>query len=69
MQGMIVGADAQRGIEVALKGAGLGETYRLPPDLRPLRRAAPGEYRLPTTGEMVIDPDLLCTWSVTKPRT
>jgi len=52
IHGMIVGADAQHGIEVELKGASSGETYRL--------RA---------TGEVVIDPDLLCTWSVTKPRT
>jgi len=69
IHGMIVGADAQHGIEVELKGASSGETYRLPPDLRPLQPAAPGEYRLRATGEVVIDPDLLCTWSVTKPRT
>ena len=68
MHGMIVAADAQRGIDVALKGSALGETYRLPPDLRPLQPAPPGEYRLRATGEVVTDPDLTCAWSVTQAR-
>ena len=68
MHGTIVAADAQHGIDVELKGVGYGETYRLPPDLRPLQPAPPGEYRLRSTGEVVTDPDLTCSWSVTKPR-
>jgi hypothetical protein len=33
-----------------------------PPDLRAVRRAAPGEYRLKESGEVVTDPDFLATW-------
>jgi hypothetical protein len=68
MHGTIVSANADRGIGIALKGHHLGETHWLPPDLRPFQAAPPGEYRLRTTGEVVVDPDFTCTWSVTKPR-
>ena len=44
-----------------------GELFRLPPDLRSTKPAPPGEYRLHSTGEIVIDPDYLSTWTVNKP--
>ena len=68
MHGTIVAAVAGRGIDVALKGTRLGQTYTLPPDLRALQPARPGEYRLRSTGEVITDPDVTCAWSVTKPR-
>jgi hypothetical protein len=68
IHGTIVAIDAAQGIDVQLKGRGYGETFRLPPDLRPLKRARPGEYRLRSTGEVLTDPDLVCSWSVTNPR-
>jgi hypothetical protein len=40
-----------------------GENYDLPPDLRPFEEAQPGEYRLRSTGELVIDPDFICNWT------
>lgn len=43
---------------------GDGSTYWLPPDVRPLEEAPPGEYRLRSTGELVVDPDYTCTWTV-----
>jgi hypothetical protein len=67
LHGTIVAVDAVRGIDVQLLGAGQGETYTLPPDLRPFTPAASGEYRLRSTGEVVVDPDFVCTWSVTRP--
>ena len=35
------------------------ETYWLPPDLRPWKAAAKGQYRLRSTGEVVLDPDYI----------
>jgi hypothetical protein len=50
--GVIVSANARRGIEIALAGSRKGETYWLPPDLRNIFPAPPGEYRLRSTGEI-----------------
>ena len=44
-----------------------GEEVTLPPDLRSTEPAPPGEYRLRSTGEIVIDPDFLSTWIVNEP--
>ena len=67
VHGTIVAVHPELGIDVDLKGRRYGETFRLPPDLRPLRRARPGEYRLPSTGEVISDPDFECAWSVKAP--
>ena len=42
---------------------GDGRTFTLPPDPDAFERAAPGEYRLRSTGEVVIDPDFVSTWT------
>lgn len=44
-----------------------GEIFRLPPDLSSTKPAPPGEYRLNSTGEVVINPDFLTTWTVCNP--
>lgn len=44
-----------------------GSIYRLPPDLRGIEDAPPGVYRLRSTGEEVENPDLLATWTITRP--
>lgn len=44
-----------------------GSIFRLPPDLRGIREAPPGVYRLRSTGEEVENPDLLATWTITRP--
>ncbi len=41
-----------------------GKIFTLPPDLSSIKPAPPGEYRLDSTGEVVIDPDFLSTWAV-----
>ena len=66
IHGRIVAADP-RGIGVELKGVRDGETYWLPPDTRSFQDAAPGEYRLRSTGEVICNPDLLTTWIIDKP--
>jgi len=44
-----------------------GSTFRLPPDLRGIREAPSGVYRLRSTGENVENPDLLAEWTIIRP--
>jgi len=43
-----------------------GQVREYPFDARTLQRAAPGEYRLRSTGKVITNPDFLMTWTVTK---
>ena len=43
-----------------------GKISSLPPDLRSTKRAPEGEYRLHSTGEIVVDPDFTSVWIVDK---
>lgn len=54
--GPIVTANA-RGIVIVR--ADSGARFQLPPELKP---APPGNYRLRSTGEVVVDPDFLSIW-------
>jgi hypothetical protein len=65
LHGYVIVADAERGVAVQL--AGSSKVYWLPPDLRGWTTAPPGEYRLKSTGEVVVDPDYLATWTITAP--
>jgi hypothetical protein len=65
--GRIVATDAKRGITIELKGKRDGEVYCLPPDLRSFKDAPRGEYRLRSTGEVIVNPDLLTTWTINGP--
>ena len=40
------------------------EVFNLPPDLSSFSIAQPGEYTLKSTGEVIVNPDLLTTWTV-----
>jgi len=59
--GTLVAAVAARGLELKLDD---GSHYWLPPDTRALEEAAPGEYRLRSADQVVIDPDYVCAWTV-----
>lgn len=63
MFGTIASIDAQ-GVEIELEGAHAGETARLPPDLRSFQVAGPGDYLLRDTGEILVDPDFVSTWTI-----
>ena len=68
--GVVELADAERGIGTRLVGPGHpwdGELYWLPPDMDNVTEAAPGAYRLHSTGETVVDPDLMSTWEIRLP--
>jgi hypothetical protein len=45
------------------------EDFTLPPIWEAFEPAEPGEYRLRSTGEVVVDPDLLASFSITTPAT
>jgi hypothetical protein len=62
--GTIAEVDPARGIELVLDDR---SSYWLPPDARAFQEAAPGEYTLRSTGQTVVDPDYVCTWTVTRP--
>jgi len=62
--GIIERADSIEGIVVKLHDS--GEYFYLPPQLDTLEIAPKGEYRLRNTGEVVVDPDFLTTWTTTK---
>ncbi len=66
--GVVMSAGATEGITLLLEGKRKGETYQLPPDLGALKAALPGEYRLRSTGEVVVDPDYLTSWTVDPPK-
>jgi hypothetical protein len=66
--GVVQRADRRKGILLKLEGKRAGEEYNLPPDTRGLKRADLGEYRLRSTGEVVTDPDYVCSWTIQKPK-
>ncbi len=63
--GEIISADRKKGITFLKQD---GETYTLPPDLRNIKAAPKGEYKLHSTGEVVVNPDLLSTWNLYAPE-
>ncbi len=62
--GRVVRANAREGVVILQQS---GEEMKLPPFLKAFQPARPGQYRLHSTGEVVVDPDYTCTWSVKKP--
>lgn len=64
--GEIVRASREEGVVLRLSGS--GEERWVPPDLSRLQPAAPGNYKLKGTGEIVVDPDLLSMWTVYPPK-
>jgi hypothetical protein len=66
LHGTIVGAHKTKGFEIELAGERSGEIFSLPPDTRAFIDADPGEYQLRSTGEVVVDPDLISTWTITE---
>jgi hypothetical protein len=67
MFGTVKSVDAAGGFEIALDGSRMGETYWLPPDIAAFQTAEPGEYRLRSTGETVVNPDYIATWIIDEP--
>jgi hypothetical protein len=64
--GDIVRINDDEGIVIKLRGS--GNEFKLPPDIHSLKPAPQGEYRLRGSGEIVVNPDLMTTWTLTKPK-
>lgn len=58
--GTICRINQKEGIVLTLSNT--GEEFSLPPELHALKEARPGEYRLRSTGEIIVDPNYLTTW-------
>jgi len=41
-----------------------GTTYWMPPDCSGIEEAQPAEYRLRDSGDVVVDPDYVCSWTL-----
>ena len=67
MHGVVESA-AEDGITIALKGERAGQSWTMPADLSAISPAQPGRYQLPETGEIIENPDFICTWMVQKPK-
>lgn len=64
--GEIIRASWKEGIILRLSGS--GEERWVSPDLSRLEPAEPGNYTLKGSGEVVVDPDFLSTWTVYPPE-
>jgi hypothetical protein len=54
------------GVRIALAGRHAGQTWNMPPDLGNLHEAPAGAYRLRETGEVIVDPDPMTTWTISQ---
>jgi hypothetical protein len=63
--GTIIKAEEKKGI--IIRKANDNKEFILPPDIESISAAQPGEYRLHSTGDLIVNPDLLSVWTVNKP--
>jgi hypothetical protein len=63
--GEIIRAHWKEGIVLRLSDS--AEECKVPPDLSRLEPAEPGNYTLKGSGEVVVNPDFLSTWTVYPP--
>lgn len=59
VHGRVTGIDESIRIELES-----GAEFALPPEPEVFFPAAPGEYRLRSTGEVVVDPDFIAEWTI-----
>lgn len=55
-------------IEAVVKLYNSDEEYILPPDLSAIQEAPAGEYCFRSTGEVVVNPDLMTSWTIHQPN-
>ena len=67
MHGVVESA-SRDGIKVSLRGERGGQSWTMPADPSAISPAQPGRYQLPETGEIIENPDFICTWMVQKPQ-
>ncbi len=62
IDGIIIRASMKEGI--VIKRNDNGEEYKLPPDITMIQKAPNGQYKLKTTGKVIVDPGFITTWVV-----
>jgi hypothetical protein len=62
----IISKIKKEGIYVRLNNS--DEEFTLPPDLSAISNAPPSEYHFKTTGEVVVNPDLMTSWTIRQPN-
>jgi hypothetical protein len=65
--GGVTKAEENVGITVACEGARAGKTCVVPPDPKSFQLARPGRYTLRATGEVIENPDMTTSWTITAP--
>jgi hypothetical protein len=58
---------AEQNDVITVMVSGSNKEFTLPPDLSAIKIAGEGEYKLRSTEEIVVNPDLLATWTITAP--
>ena len=66
--GVIEAAEQAVGIRIACKGASPMETMMLPPTTKPFLDAKPGPYHLKPSGDIVKNPAVTVSWTLTDPQ-
>lgn len=64
MHGLVKSVSETDGIVILLNGSFSGQQWQMPPDTSCIKVAEPGEYNLKATGEVIKNPDFLCSWEV-----
>lgn len=65
LHGEILRINESEGIVILINNP--DEIFTLPPDLSSIKEAPPGEYRFRSTGEVVVNPDYMASWTINKP--
>lgn len=65
MHGDIIRINTKEGIVIKLHNS--DTEYSLPPNLDSIEVAPEGEYRFRSTGEVVVNPDFMTSWTITRP--
>ncbi len=65
LHGDIVKINESEGIVIQMNNS--NTIYSLPPDLSSIKKAPIGEYQFRTTGEIVVNPDFMTSWTIEKP--
>jgi hypothetical protein len=65
--GIVLSAKRSRGIAIECQNEKKrGETFWLPPQIDVFQPAPRGTYRLRSTGEVIVDPDYTCSYTIIK---
>lgn len=65
--GVIEEANREVGIRIGCRSGSDFETIMLPPTTKPFLDAKPGNYTLKSSGDIIKDPHVTVSWTITEP--